>query len=205
MNTPTPKPKQRRHTLVELNRNTKSTRLSLHSHHPAVLLLTCGLVGHLPVVGKNNHLGSLGVSLVTPFLMWPFARADNVAAILLCVAVSTFLGTWALMHVKKREVESDHDSRAIVLDEFAGSALLAAMLPLMFDTFHTVTLHNQAPIVLLTGILFRLLDITKLWPVHIMDIHWHHPVSVMADDLAAGVQGMLLLAGLAFIVPMLLG
>jgi phosphatidylglycerophosphatase A len=197
--------KPRRHTLVELNRGTKSMRLSLHSHHPAVFLLTCGWLGHLPVVGKNNHLGALGVSLVTPFLMWPLARDGNIPAILLIVAVTTFLGTWALMHVKKREVESDHDSRAIVLDEFAGAALLSCMLPLMFDTFHTVTLHNQAPIVLLTGVLFRLLDITKLWPVHVMDIHWHHPVSVMADDLAAAVQGMLLLAGLAFIVPMLLG
>ena len=191
--------------LVQLRRNEKSLRLSLHSHHPAVLLLTCGLVGHLPVIGKRLHLGSWIMSYGTPFLMWPLAQAGNTAAILMCAALSTFFGTWALMHVQKKEVESDHDSRAVVLDEFAGSALLAAMLPFLFTTLGAITWQQQFWYVLLVGFMFRTLDITKVWPVHVMDIHWHHPFSVMGDDLVAAVQGIALLAAAAFLLPMLIG
>src|SRR5690606_32362661 len=88
---------------VKARRAQKSLRLSLHQAHPAVLLLTCGWAGHLPVVGKNTHLGSLSVSLATPFLMWPWAVQGNYLAITLTALIATWLGFAALMSVDRRQ------------------------------------------------------------------------------------------------------
>ncbi len=171
---------------VKANRARKSVRLSLPATRWSVVISTFFYVGHLPVVRGNTHLGSLSASIVTPFIVWAlvaYAGLDWITAGLGVAALATLVGTVALMDVEKRGVPADHDSRAVVIDEVAGAALGVMPLALAAPMVAAETL----PLVLLAGFVFRVLDIAKPWPISAIDTKWHHPFSVIADDLLAGV------------------
>lgn len=185
-------PRQAFHKLMFMNaialrRSKKSRRLSLPSHHWSVRSTTmCGL-GHLPFTGLH-HWGSFSVSLATPVALWPVFQAFGVPGVLLACLASCVLGWLALNHIQAKGTEADHDSSAVVLDEFAGAALAAALAaPLVWRLTGSADVASQILCLLYIGCLFRVFDLIKPWPASVFDLKWHHPFSVMADDLAAGL------------------
>ena len=74
------------------------------------------------------------------------------------------------------------DPGAVVVDEVAGQWLTLLLLP------------PRWPVVLAGFLLFRLLDITKPPPCRWLERHLPGGWGVMADDLAAGLIGRILLA-----------
>ena len=96
--------------------------------------------------------------------------------------VITAIGTWAA-ELFCRASGKDDDQR-IVVDEVAG--YLLTLMPVA-----------KTPINLaLAFFLFRLFDIWKPPPVRWVDDHVHGGWGVMADDLAAGVYGAIVLFAL---------
>lgn len=171
---------------VKAHRAKKSVRLSLPTRRWSVVISTFFYLGHLPVVRGNTHLGSLSASILTPFMVWALVMHCGfswISAGLGVAALATVLGTIALMDVEKHGVPADHDSRAVVIDEVAGAALGAVPLALAMPMVSADIL----PLVLLAGLVFRVFDIAKPWPISAVDTKWHHPFSVIADDLLAGV------------------
>ena len=85
------------------------------------------------------------------------------------------------------------DPGEVILDEFMAMPLCFIGWPALLDV---------APrwAVFLAGFaLFRLFDITKPWPANWLDVHWHTPFSVIADDLVAAFYAALV-APLPFIL-----
>lgn len=176
---------------VAARRAGKSLRLKLPLRHPAALIATCFGMGNLPVVCKNTHLGSLSVSLITPFIFWPIIMVWGTLTAVMVLAVANFLGAWAMMVVEADGDAASHDSRAVVVDEFLGAGLASLTLPLLWVDFGASSLMLQAAACLFIGLIFRILDIAKVFPASILDLHWHDPYGVIADDLVAGLQTIL--------------
>ena len=139
---------------------------------PAVFLATGFAIGFVtPAPGTWGSLVALIIWwALLAGLPWPWQLAVVVATVV--------IGTW-ITHVVGRRYHV-HDDPRIVIDEFAGLwlALLAAP-PTLFAG-------------LLGFLVFRILDIAKVWPVSWADRRVSGAVGVMLDDLLAG--------GLAFFV-----
>jgi phosphatidylglycerophosphatase A len=131
--------------------------------------------------------GTLASAIAVPFgagLAW-----FGWQALLGASALVTALGIWACGAHAKRT--GGHDPSECVIDEVAGQWL--ALLP------GALTLRAFDWRVLLMGfILFRLLDISKLWPISAAE-KLPGGLGVMADDVLAGVVAAVLLYGMLYI------
>ena len=141
----------------------------------ATLVSTAGGAGFSPV-----GPGTCGTLVAVP-LAWALNRAG-----LLVFAVGTLIvsliGIWAA-DVFCKSTGVDDDQR-IVIDEVAGYLVTIALVPRGWV--------NLA----LGFIVFRVLDIWKPGPIRMVDEKVHGGFGVMADDLAAGVLGALVMLGL---------
>jgi phosphatidylglycerophosphatase A len=75
----------------------------------------------------------------------------------------------------------EHDQSEIVIDEVAGFIVTMTWLPINWKT------------VLAGFLVFRFLDILKPFPISYMDKKIQGGIGVVADDLAAGIIGNILL------------
>ena len=139
----------------------------------ATLIATVLHVGRFPVAP-----GTVASLVALPFA-WLILRYDS--AIGLCVAafVAAALGVWAC-DVYMRET-SMHDPSECVIDELAGQWLACAFAPLSLKGFA------------LAFVLFRLFDVTKIWPVSAAE-RLDGGLGVVADDMVAGLFAGLLVA-----------
>lgn len=149
----------------------------LDFNHPATWIATwfgCGLMR--PGPGTWGTLGALpfGVALM---LGGPFALITGIVLLLP-------LGLWAAGKVG--EMTQEEDSQMIVIDEAAGIwiALLAAS-----PTPLSVAFAFAA---------FRFFDILKPWPVNWLDQKPGGAVSVMLDDVMAGLYAAFVMIGLRY-------
>jgi phosphatidylglycerophosphatase A len=124
--------------------------------------------------------GLAGTVTAVP-LAWALARGGHLAFVLGLVVV-TVIGTWAAdVYVR---VTGKEDNQQIVVDEVAGYLV-------------TMLLVSRTPVNLALGLLlFRLFDVWKPQPVRWVDRNVGGGWGVMADDLAAGVYGALVLLAL---------
>ncbi len=85
-------------------------------------------------------------------------------------------GVWACDYTAR--ALGVHDHPAIVLDEVVGYlvAMIAAPAGWMWMAAGFV--------------LFRLFDIWKPWPIHVLDRHVHGGLGIMLDDVVAGVYAL---------------
>ena len=133
---------------------------------PAVFLATGFASGFLrPAPGTWGSLVALVIWwLLLARLEWQWQ--------LVVVVVTVAFGTW-ITHVVGRRYQV-HDDPRIVIDEFAGLWLTLVAAPPTF----------------LAGIagflMFRILDISKVWPVGWADRRVSGATGVMLDDLLAG-------------------
>ena len=139
---------------------------------PAAFLALGGGAGLVPKApGTAGSL--LAISLVLILQLAPFGWqlaiwiAMVVAGVSLCDRIGRILG--------------DPDHGAIVWDEICGQAIVLLLAPPGF-------------IWMLVGFLaFRLFDIAKPWPIHIIDRRMPNGLGAMGDDLLAAVYAIAVL------------
>jgi len=124
--------------------------------------------------------GTMGTLTAVP-LAWALARGPAWVFVAATVAV-TAIGTWAASRFIA--ASGTHDDQRIVVDEVAGYLVTLLLVPKTW-------VHLGFAFVL-----FRLFDIWKPPPVRQIDEHVMGGFGVMADDLGAGVYGMLVLLAL---------
>lgn len=106
----------------------------------------------------------------------PFAWGLMHAGPLFHMAACALLLPVAVLACEIYERETGgHDSSEIVIDEVLGMWVALTWLPVTWQSFVAAFL------------LFRLLDITKPFPISFLDQKVRGGVGVMVDDLAAGI------------------
>jgi phosphatidylglycerophosphatase A len=146
-----------------------------------VLATACG-AGLLPKA--PGTWGSL-VALPLIYAAWHWPTALNITIWLALTAG----GTWAASVIDRTQGSTDNQS--VVIDEVVGQWLTACLFP--------PTMRN----LLIAFVLFRTFDIVKIFPVRSVD-QWSKKMSsipgslwggfgVMADDILAGIQGLLVM------------
>jgi phosphatidylglycerophosphatase A len=124
--------------------------------------------------------GTMGTITAIP-IAWGLARLGGGAFVAGMIAIS-IVGTWAASRFCA--ASGKEDDQRIVVDEVAGYLVTLLLVP-------KTGVHLA-----LAFVLFRLFDIWKPPPVRQIDEHVHGGFGVMADDLAAGVYGALVLFAL---------
>ncbi|HPT26731.1 MAG TPA: phosphatidylglycerophosphatase A [Bryobacteraceae bacterium] len=127
--------------------------------------------------------GSLGGLIVTAGFVWSGLRDPWQMAGL--AALFTPIGIWAST-VTARSM-GKKDPGEIVVDEVLGQWVTLAAVP-VYDWKW----------ILAAFVLFRLFDITKPWPVRKFE-SLPEGTGIVADDLAAGVYGALVLLGVRWL------
>jgi phosphatidylglycerophosphatase A len=138
---------------------------------------TVGLAGLAPIA--PGTMGALAALPLAPLfaLMPPLLRV--------AVLVALTLGGWWASKVYMEHDPRD-DPQEIVVDELAGCAIAIAVVP-----------HDPFWVAVGFG-LFRYLDIVKPWPVAWLGDR-HGAFGVMADDIAAGIIGAILIAAMQLV------
>lgn len=149
------------------------------NHAPSWGLATLGPLGHSPVApGSVGALAALPAAWLLTLLPWP-AR----------VAVLALVTIGAIVVVQRYLAgRTEADPQEVVLDELVGCLVTLAPLPWSLSW------------VAAGYVLFRLLDITKPGPIGYLDRRVHGGLGVVADDVAAGVLGALILVGVRLAV-----
>jgi len=145
--------------------------------HPDALLATWFGVGLAPTAP-----GTFGSAAALP-LGYAIALLAGAPGLLAASLAILALGVWAASAYGHATGISD--PKEVVIDEVAGQLLVLAATPF-------------TPLGWLAAfLLFRLFDILKPWPCSYLDRNLHGGVGVMADDMAAGAYGALVILGLA--------
>jgi phosphatidylglycerophosphatase A len=123
-------------------------------------------------VGKSPKAPGTCGSLAALPLAWLAWSLGSTAGWAITAAVF-ITGTIAAKAVIKRSGETDDQS--IVIDEVVGILITTSV--------GAVTLPHFA----IAFVLFRLFDITKPWPVSVIDKKWKSALGTMMDDVGAAV------------------
>lgn len=126
--------------------------------------------------------GSLGALLAA----WLFTQIPGFQlwSLLLAAALLTPVAIWSSSVVAR--LERRDDPQIIVIDEVLGQWITLAAAPAF-----------SWPWVLAAFVLFRLFDILKPWPVRRLEA-LHGGAGIVADDLAAGLYGWVVLLGVGW-------
>jgi phosphatidylglycerophosphatase A len=131
-------------------------------------------------IGRAPVAPGTVASLVALPVAWLVMMAGGPIALVSLALVTAALGMWACdVYAKDKGA---HDPSECVIDEVAGQFLACALAPLSLAGFA------------LAFALFRLFDISKLWPISEAE-SLRGGLGIMADDLVAG-----LMAGLIVVV-----
>ncbi|MBD3403956.1 phosphatidylglycerophosphatase A [candidate division GN15 bacterium] len=140
--------------------------MSKSMRHTVVTAVATGLYsGYAPLT--SGTFGTIPPALITYFLI-----RDNLPIAIGAVIVSIAISIWA---AGEAEGIFGHDSKKIVIDEWAGWFVTALYIP--------VTWQHM----LVAFVAFRFFDVVKLWPARRLESlpgGW----GVTMDDVAAGVQ-----------------
>ena len=147
---------------------------------PSILLATWFGSGLLP-----RAPGTWGSLAALPFA-WAIQSAGGQTALVIGAAIAFVVGVWASDRMARDT--GSKDPGAVVIDEVAGQWLALAFVPLSVWSY-------------LAGfVLFRIADITKLWPASVADRRIGGGLGIMLDDIIAGVYaGLVLLVGSKFL------
>jgi len=130
----------------------------------AATLFGLGRIGFAP--------GTLG-SLVALPIAWLVMRFGGVFGLLGLCAATSILALWASdRYARSRET---HDPSECIIDEVAGQFLACALSPLSITGFAAAF------------VLFRLFDISKLWPISAVE-RIQGGAGIVGDDLIAGLM-----------------
>ena len=150
----------------------------MHTNRPPTTLLRQPV--HLLAFGFGSGLmpkvpGTAGTALaVLP--AWLLATW-SVAAKAALIAILFAIGVW-VCDESARRLQS-HDHPAIVWDEIVGFLATCLLLP-PDPLWFTVAF-----------VLFRIFDITKPWPIRVLDQRLHGGIGIMLDDIVAAVFALI--------------
>ncbi len=132
--------------------------------------------------------GTWGSAVSIPVALIIF-KAFGLSALLAALLIITILGFWASDQFEK--ATQSHDSSMIVIDEAVGQWI--ALLPALYFT-------SAHPLwIALAFALFRLFDIKKPWPISYCDQKLKGALSVMLDDIVAGLFAAIILTGVYYV------
>ena len=126
--------------------------------------------------------GTVASAVALP-LAWLIAWAGGRFVLLLAAILACAIGAWACelyVHAKQ-----DKDPSECVIDELAGQWIVCAFAP------HTLLAYALA------FVLFRLFDITKMWPINEVERRVPGGLGIMADDVVAALIGGAIITALA--------
>ena len=148
---------------------------------PWVLLCTGFGVGFLPrVPGTWGSLLGIG-------LWWVVFRGLGPAVSILVVGLAIGFA-WLVIRQTCRAYNID-DEPAIVIDEIVGQWIALLWVP------------RSLWVVCLAFLLFRLLDITKPWPVSWADRSVRGPLGILLDDVIAGIATCIVVHAVVRVLP----
>ncbi len=160
-----------------MRRIKKSDRQREVMSRPSGWVASMGGIGLLPTApGTWASAATLPVGWAIAWLGGPYALIG--ASLLVFV-----IGIWAASQVI-RQIETD-DPSVIVIDEMAGQLLTLAFAPLSWQGY------------LAAFLVFRFFDLTKIWPASWLDREVGGGFGAMADDMLAGLYGLLVILGAA--------
>jgi phosphatidylglycerophosphatase A len=134
-----------------------------------IVLATVGGVGYAPVAS-----GTVGSLVALPLVPWiARVRSESWPTGVALVVVLSLLAIWAAGRAEVVFGGADH--RRIVIDEVAGMAVGALVVPATW---------LAAALLFVT---FRILDVVKPYPAGAIDRHAHGGLGVVGDDLVAGL------------------
>jgi phosphatidylglycerophosphatase A len=143
-------------------------------------------------LGFGTGLSPAAPGTVGSLLGIPLALALQTLAVGWQIAIWVVLcgiGCWACGRTGRMLQVADHP--AIVWDEVCGMAAVLLLAP------------SGWPWIVASFAAFRLFDIVKPWPVHLIDRRWQNGFGVMADDLMAAVYAIVVIRILSAIFGML--
>ncbi|MFT4717999.1 MAG: phosphatidylglycerophosphatase A [Rickettsiales bacterium] len=79
------------------------------------------------------------------------------------------------------------DDKSIVLDEVLGQILTLEIIFLYFNLDRSLLNYNNISIIFLCFVTFRIFDITKIFPINLIDQKIKSGFGVMFDDIVAAV------------------
>jgi phosphatidylglycerophosphatase A len=124
-------------------------------------------------------------ALPVAWLVVAFGGANGRLWLLLLTILTAAFGAWACELYSR--AKTDPDPSECVIDEVAGQFLVCAFCPA------PPTLLAY----LLAFVLFRVFDITKLWPINEVERRVPGGLGIMADDIAAALMASVIIMVLA--------
>ena len=152
-----------------------SSRPKIGLTQPAVFAATLGGIGWLPWAP-----GTWG-SVLGLVVGWVLNDAFEGISLLIFCSVFFLSGIWACARYSL--LTNTSDSSDCVIDEFVGQLLVVCLIPQDVISY------------ILAFAFFRFFDIVKLWPTGWIDKNVSGGLGIMLDDLAAGLQTLLLFWG----------
>jgi phosphatidylglycerophosphatase A len=136
-------------------------------------------IGFAPVApGTVASIAALPVA-------WLVVEFGNRVWLLVLAILTAAIGAWACELYSRQKL--DPDPSECVIDEVAGQMLVCAFCP------YPPTLVAY----LVAFALFRVFDITKLWPINEVEKNVPGGLGIMADDIAAALMASVIVAILA--------
>ena len=139
----------------------------------AIVFLATGFyIGNIPFApGTFGTILGLPLCFLLGLLKLPLA--------LVCTLLFILFAVW-ISHIAEKRL-GERDPGCIVIDEIAGMAVALIGLPFNLTTG------------LIGFIIFRILDISKPFPIRALEKHLPGGLGVVADDVIAGIMANLLL------------
>ncbi len=124
-------------------------------------------IGLSPIMpGTIGSFSAIVFWLLLPPVIW----VHNLILVMLSICFGVYF-----CHKTEKDMQV-HDHESIVLDEFVGMWIALMSLPV-----------NNLEWVVVSFIIFRLLDIEKPWPIHWLDRNMKGGLGIMIDDIVAGI------------------
>jgi phosphatidylglycerophosphatase A len=146
---------------------------------PRIIATVFGLGYSRVAPGTVASIAALPVA----WLVADFGGANGRFWLLLLAILTTAIGAWACELYSR--TKTDPDPSECVIDEVAGQFLVCAFAPTHLFAY------------LVAFVLFRVFDITKMWPINEVERRVPGGLGIMADDIAAALIASIIIAVLA--------
>jgi phosphatidylglycerophosphatase A len=123
--------------------------------------------------GKFPFASGTAGSIAALPVIWLLHSNLGVSAVIAFAVILFFVGIWAsTIYI---DVSGDNDPSPVVIDEVVGQAIAVSFLPIGLVEYGVAF------------VLFRIFDITKIWPANWAEQRLKGGLAVMLDDVVAGL------------------
>jgi phosphatidylglycerophosphatase A len=123
--------------------------------------------------GKFPFASGTAGSIAALPVIWLVHSNLGVSAVIAFAVILFFVGIWAsTIYI---DVSGDNDPSPVVIDEVVGQAIAVSFLPIGLVEYGVAF------------VLFRIFDITKIWPANWAEQRLKGGLAVMLDDVVAGL------------------